>query len=307
MTQEVSGKLPLGFIGLGVIGNSLAGHLIAAGNVVYIYDVRSTALDQLVTNGAIACSSPAEVADHAATVFVSLPSPEIVLEVLAGAGGLFEGSAMRTFVDLSTSGTEMAATALELLDERDVGYVDAPVSGGPQGARAARLTVMAACAQDLFDEVAPLLATFGTNVLHVGTTPGQGQLTKVINNQLSATAMAATGEALALGVKGGLDPERLLSAINLSSGRNTASEDKYPRCVITRSFDYGFRLRLMAKDTALCLHEAERLQYEMPLAAAVRDAWALADSTGSDDDDFTTIAKLYEARAGITIGHEPTP
>jgi 3-hydroxyisobutyrate dehydrogenase-like beta-hydroxyacid dehydrogenase len=302
MTQATTAPSPLGFVGLGVMGAAMAGHLIAGGNQVYVYDVRSEAIDQLVALGAIGCGSPAEVAQHAAIVFVSLPSPDLVLEVLAGAGGLLEGEVMRTFVDLSTSGTEMAATALELLDERDVGYVDAPVSGGPQGARNARLTVMAASAKDLFDEVAPLLSLLGTNVLHVGETPGQGQLTKVINNQLSATAMAATGEALALGVKGGLDPERLLAAINLSSGRNTASEDKYPRCVITRTFDYGFRLRLMAKDTALCMSEAARLDFAMPLGAAVRDAWAEADAKGSDTDDFTTIAKLYEQRANVTIG-----
>jgi hypothetical protein len=296
----------LGFVGLGVMGSAMAGHLIGAGNQVYVFDVRQEAVDQLVAIGAIGCASPAEVADHAAIVFVSLPSPAIVLDALAGSGGLLEGRAMHTFVDLSTSGTEMAATASELLDERDVGYVDAPVSGGPQGARNARLTVMAAGAQDLFDEVAPLLGLIGANVLHVGETPGQGQLTKVINNQLSATAMAATGEALALGVKGGLDPERLLAAINLSSGRNTASEDKYPRCVVTRTFDYGFRLRLMAKDTALCMSEAARLGFDMPLGAAVRDAWAIADANGSDADDFTTIAKLYEARANVTIGKTST-
>ena len=306
MSATSSASPSLGFVGLGVMGSALAGHLIGAGHQVFVYDVRDAAIDELVALGASGCTSPAEVANHAEIVFASLPAPEIVLEALAGSGGLLEGAAMRTFVDLSTSGTEMAATALELLDERDVGYVDAPVSGGPQGARNARLTVMAAGAQDLFDEVAPLLALFGTNVLHVGETPGQGQLTKVINNQLSATAMAATGEALALGVKGGLDPARLLAAINLSSGRNTASEDKYPRCVLTRSFDYGFRLRLMAKDTALCMREAARLGFEMPLGAAVRDAWAIADANGSDADDFTTIAKLYEARANVTIGTNPS-
>jgi 3-hydroxyisobutyrate dehydrogenase-like beta-hydroxyacid dehydrogenase len=284
------------------MGAAMAGHLVDGGHQVYVFDVRKDAVAQLVALGAIGAGSPAEVASHAEIVFVSLPSPAIVLEALAGVGGLLEGEAIRAFVDLSTSGTEMAATALELLDERDVGYIDAPVSGGPQGAKNARLTVMAAGAQDLFDEVAPFLSLLGSNVLHVGETPGQGQLTKVINNQLSATAMAATGEALALGVKGGLDAERLLTAINLSSGRSAASEDKYPRCVITQTFDFGFRLRLMAKDTALCMAEAKRLGFEMSIGRAVQADWALADANGSDTDDFTTIAKLYEARANVTIG-----
>jgi 3-hydroxyisobutyrate dehydrogenase-like beta-hydroxyacid dehydrogenase len=279
----------------------MASHLLAAPGGLYVYDIRPEAMDALAKLGAVACSSAAEVASHAAIVFVSLPSPEIVLESLTAADGLLAGGAMTTFVDLSTSGTEMAAKVAAMLAERRIGYLDAPVSGGPQGARNAKLTVMAAGAPELFSELEPLLALIGSNVLHVGETPGQGQLTKVINNQLSATAMAATGEALALGVKGGLDPVRLLGAINLSSGRNTASEDKYPRCVVTRSFDYGFRLRLMAKDTALCLREAARLDVPMSIGAAVQSAWAEADAGGEGSDDFTVIAKLFEHRAGVTI------
>lgn len=284
----------------------MAKHLLDVAVELYVYDVNAQAVAALTDVGATGCLSPAEVAEHAETVFVSLPSPSIMLDVLAGTGGLLEGKTMRTFVDLSTSGTEMASTALALLADRDIRYLDAPVSGGPQGARDARLTVMAAGTPELFNEMQPLLARIGANVLHVGETPGQGQLTKLINNQLSATAMAATGEALALGVKGGLDPERLLLAINLSSGRSTASEDKYPRCVLTRTFDYGFRLRLMAKDTALCLKEAERLGFVMSLGSAVRDVWAVADENGEEGDDFTTIAKLFEERAEVTIGTDPT-
>jgi 3-hydroxyisobutyrate dehydrogenase-like beta-hydroxyacid dehydrogenase len=301
VSEGAAPSYALGFIGLGAVGQSMATHLLAAPGELYVYDIRAEAMDALTAVGAIACSSPSEVASRAAIVFVSLPSPQIVLESLTASDGLLSGTAMETFVDLSTSGTEMAATVLALLAERGIGYLDAPVSGGPQGARNAKLTVMAAGTPELFAELVPLLSLIGSNVLHVGETPGQGQLTKVINNQLSATAMAATGEALALGVKGGLDPVRLLGAINLSSGRNTASEDKYPRCVVTRSFDYGFRLRLMAKDTALCLREAARLGVSMSIGGAVQDAWAEADAAGSDGDDFTVIAKLFEGRAGVTI------
>lgn len=294
----------LGLVGLGVMGNAIASHLLDAPGDLFVYDVRDEAISALEELGAVRCGSPADVANRAEIVFVSLPSPQIVLEALSGENGLLHGSQMRVFVDLSTSGTEMAATAAALLSAQHVRYLDAPVSGGPQGAKNARLTVMAAGPTALFDEILPLLALIGSNVLHVGDVPGQGQLTKLINNQLSATAMAATGEALALGVKGGLDAERLLAAINLSSGRSAASEDKYAKCVITRTFDYGFRLRLMAKDTALCLQEAARLGYAMAIGERVRDAWALADASGTDSDDFTVIAKLYEREAGVTIGKE---
>jgi 3-hydroxyisobutyrate dehydrogenase-like beta-hydroxyacid dehydrogenase len=307
MSAPIEQTYALGFVGLGAVGQSMATHLAAAPGELYVYDLRSEAMDALTSVGAVACSSPAEVAGRASIVFVSLPSPEIVLECLSSDEGLLAGAAMRTFVDLSTSGTEMAATVAAMLADRGIGYLDAPVSGGPQGARNARLTIMAAGASELFRELEPLLSRIGSNVLHVGEVPGQGQLTKVINNQLSATAMAATGEALALGVRGGLDPVRLLGAINLSSGRNTATEDKYPRCVVTRTFDYGFRLRLMAKDTALCLREAARLDFPMSIGAAVQDAWAEADAAGNETDDFTVIAQLFERRAGVRIASPESP
>ena len=294
----------VGFIGLGVMGNAIATHLLEAPGDLFVHDVRDDAVAALHVLGAVGCASAQEVADRAEIVFVSLPSPEIVLDALCGEAGLLHGSQMRVFVDLSTSGTQMAERAAALLAARGVGYLDAPVSGGPQGARSARLTVMAAGVRELFDEILPLLSLIGSNVLHVGDVPGQGQLTKLINNQLSATAMAATGEALALGVKGGLDAERLLQAINLSSGRSAASEDKYTKCVLTRTFDYGFRLRLMAKDTALCMKEADRLNYQMQIGERVRDAWSMADAAGSETDDFTVIAKLYEQAAGVIIGSD---
>jgi 3-hydroxyisobutyrate dehydrogenase-like beta-hydroxyacid dehydrogenase len=111
--------------------------------------------------------------------------------------------------------------------------------------------------------------------------------------------MAITGEAVALGVKGGLDPARLLAAINKSSGRNTASEDKFPRCVLPRTFDYGFRLRLMTKDVNLCMSEAARVGAPMLVGSTVTQLWNVANEAGSETDDFTVIAKMFESWAGV--------
>jgi 3-hydroxyisobutyrate dehydrogenase-like beta-hydroxyacid dehydrogenase len=291
----------LGFVGLGTMGESLAGHLLAADPALAVYDVREEAIAQLAAQGATACGSPADVAARAETVFVSLPTPAVVEAVAIGVGGLIEGAAMRSYIDLSTTGTTVARRVAERLAERGVACLDAPVSGGPQGARAATLAVLASGPSPLFGEVEPLLRLIGANVFHVGDEPGQGQLAKLINNLMSATAMAITGEALALGVKGGLDPSRLLAAINKSSGRNTASEDKYPRCVVPGTFDYGFRLRLMTKDVNLCMDEAGRLGAPMLLGATVTQLWNVANQSGSEAEDFTVIAKLFEEWAGVKM------
>ena len=144
-----------------------------------------------------------------------------------------------------------------------VQYLDAPVSGGVAGARARTLAVMASGPAEVFTAVRPLLETFGSRIFHVGTDPGQGQTAKLLNNLLSATALAITSEAMTVGVDAGLDPAVLLEVFNAGSGRNTATSDKFPAHVITRRFAAGFRLELMAKDVELCLAEARRRHLPM--------------------------------------------
>ena len=294
----------IGFVGLGVMGSLMAARLRPAAEELYVYDNRSEALRAFVENGGVPCSSPAEVAARAETVFLSLPSPASVLSVVAGPDGLLIGGNLRACVDLSTIGPTMATDVASRCLEHGVGYLDSPVSGGPNGARDGRLTVMASGPEELFGAVRPWLDMLGANVLLVGVTAGQGQLTKLLNNLLSATAIAITSEAVALGVKGGLDPSLLLEAINSSSGRNTASADKFPRCVIPRTFDYGFRLSLMHKDVTLCLQEANNLATPMLLGTLVQQLWTAAALELPDDADSTAIALMFERMAGVTIGAE---
>jgi 3-hydroxyisobutyrate dehydrogenase len=292
----------LGFIGLGAMGGPIAGRLLARYGQLAVYDTRAEAMRPLTEAGAVACGSPAEVADAAATVFVSLPDPEVMLAVLDGPGGLLRGRAIRHLVDLSTTGPAVAARMREVLDAAKVGYLDAPVSGGPSGAIEGRLTVMAAARPEVFAETGPLLDAFASKVVLVGGEPGQGQLVKVLNNLMSASALAITAEALALAVKAGLDPGRFLDAVNAGSGRNTASADKFPRCVLPRSFDYGFRAQLMTKDVVLALSEAARQKVPMMVGGTVGQLWTLAGAEQAADADCTEIARLVEGWAGVTIG-----
>jgi 3-hydroxyisobutyrate dehydrogenase-like beta-hydroxyacid dehydrogenase len=301
MTEDSSADRTVGFVGLGAMGAHMAARMIDAGHHLAIFDTRAEAVAPHVARGARACNSAGAVADAADTVLVSLPTPDIVRAV---AGELATGDAIEAFVDLSTTGPEVAAEVAAALSAAGVACLDAPVSGGVAGAQAGTLTIMAAGDEALFDSLRPLLEALGRNVVLVGTEPGQGQLAKVLNNLLSASAIAITGEALALGVHGGLSARTLLDVFNSSSGRNTASADKFPRHVLPRTFGAGFRLELMDKDVQLCLAEARRQQVPMALGSAVGELWARAAASAAAGADCTEIVRMLEHDAGVVVGDE---
>jgi 2-hydroxy-3-oxopropionate reductase len=189
--------------------------------------------------------------------------------------------------------SDFRAAGIELLD--------APVSGGVAGAENGTLTVMAAGEEWALTAARPLLDELAGKIVYLGAEPGLGQLAKVLNNLLSATALAATAEAVALGVKGGLDPELLLDVFNASSGRNSATADKFPRSVLRRSFDFGFALALMNKDVQICVEEANNWRMPMPIGAAVAQRWARAADWAADGADCTEIVRLVEAETHTVI------
>jgi 3-hydroxyisobutyrate dehydrogenase-like beta-hydroxyacid dehydrogenase len=291
---------PIGFVGLGQMGGPMTRRLLAAGYRLVVYDVRGEAVAALVAEGAEAATSPAEAAERAELVLVSLPTPEVVREVALGPDGLIQGSALRTYVDLSTTGQAVAVEVAEALGERGIVTLDAPVSGGVRGATLGTLAVMVAGPAAEVERMRPLLEVFG-RVFHVGERAGLGQLMKLANNFLSATAIAATAEAIVLGVKGGLDPTTMLDVINASTGRNTASEDKFPRQVLTGKYQAGFTAGLLTKDLGLCAAAAEALCVPMPVAAEVNAQWRRAVAELGADADITRIVGLVERAAGTEI------
>jgi 3-hydroxyisobutyrate dehydrogenase-like beta-hydroxyacid dehydrogenase len=301
----VSDATRIGFVGLGAMGTPLAEALSEAGNALVVYDRDPSRVEPLVRGGAVAASSPRDVADRAVLVFVSLPMPEVVRDVACGRDGLRGGDAMKTYVDLSTTGAVVAAAVAGTLQESGVDVVDAPVSGGVAGARARTLAVMAAGADDAFERVEPFLHCFGKNVFLVGSEPGQGQIAKLLNNLLSATAVAITSEALAFGAVSGLEPTTLLDVFNAGSGRNTATSDKFPTHVVTRRFGSGFRLGLMAKDVELCIAEAGAKHFPLVLGGLVQQLWTLAAANAEPDADHTEFVRLVEGWTSTTIGGGP--
>jgi 3-hydroxyisobutyrate dehydrogenase-like beta-hydroxyacid dehydrogenase len=241
-----------------------------------------------------------EVADRAETVMASLPTPDIVLAVAAGKGGLIEGNRIRRFVDLSTTGSVMAQRIFDTLKEREIVQIDSPVSGGVSGAEKGTLAVMVSGPRAEVDIVEPALGIIG-KVFFVDERPGAGQTMKLCNNYLSAAAMAATSEAMVLGVKAGLDPRIMLDVINAGSGRNAATENKFPKMVVPRTFNLGFTNGLMAKDVGLALSEAKALGVPMDVADAVMRALKLACDEIGAEKDLTTIVQPIERRAGVEV------
>jgi 2-hydroxy-3-oxopropionate reductase len=280
------------------MGGPMARRLVQAGHHVSVYDSASVAAIALGEAGAEVYESARGVADAAELVLVSLPSPEVVSEVARELAG---GSALRVYVDLSTTGPQVAEEVAELLGTAGVGVVDAPVSGGKAGAESGRLTVMVAGARENIAIARPVLELLGSRIFVVGDRPGQAQAVKVINNLMSACSLAITAEAAALGVKAGLDPATLLEVVAASSGSNTAAAQKFPAYVLTRTFHQGFRLNLMAKDVRLCLSEARRHDVPMLLGATVEQLWNVGDATFPDDADFIEIVRMFEAWANVTI------
>jgi 3-hydroxyisobutyrate dehydrogenase-like beta-hydroxyacid dehydrogenase len=297
----MSAGMTIGFVGLGAMGQHMVARLLDAGHEVAVFDSRPEAIAPHAERGARACDSARAVADAADTVLVSLPTPDVVRAV---AGELRGGEAMRTYVDLSTTGPVVAAEVAAALAEGGVACLDAPVSGGVAGAEAGSLTIMAAGDEDVFERARPLLEVLGKNVVLVGGEPGQGQLAKVLNNLLSATAIAITAEAVALGVRGGLSARTLVDVFNTSSGRNTASADKFPRHVLPRTFGAGFRLELMNKDVQLCLSEAQRQGVPMVLGGSVGQMWSLAAATQPDGADCTELVRMVEDWAGVVVADD---
>jgi hypothetical protein len=245
-------------------------------------------------------NSSRAVADGSDIVFFSLPEPKDVEGEALGGAGVAAGQRAKIFVDLSTTGPRTTGRVVAGLTERGIAVVDSPVSGGVAGAKKGTLAVMASGPHALIERVQPLLAIFG-KVFHVGERPGMGQAMKLCNNVLSATSMAVTAEAMVMGVKAGLDPALMLEVINSGTGRNTATETKFPNEVITRRFTQGFYTGLMYKDVRLCLEEAEALQVPMWVGSAVRMMWQLANSELGPQSDFTEIVRLLEDWAGVEV------
>jgi 3-hydroxyisobutyrate dehydrogenase-like beta-hydroxyacid dehydrogenase len=290
----------LGFVGVGRMGGPMSHRLLDAGHTLCVFDTNAQAVEPLVARGATAAGSAEEVASETELVLISLPTPPVVHAVVTGDRGLLQGTRVKALIDLSTTGPTAARVIAKAAAARGVAWVDSPVSGGIGGAIKGTLAVMVSCAKDTFPLVDPVLRTFG-RTFYVGEKPGLAQVAKLANNLLAASAIVLSSEAVAMGVKAGLDARTLIDIINAGSGRNSATEDKFPKAILTRTFDFGFATGLSYKDVRLCLDEAEALGVPMVAGAAVRQMLAITNAKFGADSDFTSIAKVVEEWAGVEM------
>lgn len=275
----------IGFVGLGQMGGPMAANIAAGGADIIVYDKAGTA--ERAPEGAKLANSFESVLNSADTVFLSVPDGPVSLALAKDIAAATDRRAT-VIVDLSTIGPEAAREANEILSAAGVTYIDAPVSGGQAGAKAGTITVMWGGPKPVMDEHEAVLKSFSKNVFHCGDAPGQGQAVKVLNNFLSAIAMSATSEAVLYGLSQGIDMKTMLDVVNVSTGQNTATSDKFPKRVLTGTFDAGFKTKLLTKDVNLFMKNAKSAGTPVTLASTVAAIWNGADAT-LPDSDFTRI------------------
>lgn len=286
----------IGFVGLGDMGGPMAANIAAAGFSMLVYDAIDAA--SKAPPAATVAGSVAEVALASDTVFLSLPDGAVVNAVAREIAASRPPGPL-TVVDLSTVGVLAARETDEILRRAGIAFVDAPVSGGRTGAVKGTITLMWSGPKMLMDSHAAVTKSFTGNVFHIGDRPGQGQAMKLLNNFLSASAMIATTEAVLFGEENGIAMKTALDVLNVSTGQNTATSDKFPNRILSRSFDAGFRTALMRKDVDLFLSAAEAIGMPLQFAPAVQRCWAEVDE-GLPGSDFTEIYRFAEGRKGKT-------
>lgn len=274
-----------GFIGLGNMGGHMAANLRKNGTRLVVFDKAGTA--GRAPAGAAVAGSAAEVASKVETVFLCLPDGRVVHEVI---GELTESGsdALRRIADTSTIGIAAAEKGFKICRRAGIEYVDSPISGGVAGARNATLAVMYAGTRDTFDLLKPVYLGMAKNVFKVGDRAGQGQAMKLLNNFLSGTAMAATSEAVAFGVGQGLEMKTMLDVLNVSTGQNTATKDKFPNRILNERYDAGFLTRLFFKDISLYREAVTAAGAADPVSPAVAALWQKLNESDADSD-FTRI------------------
>ncbi|MEE3849442.1 NAD(P)-dependent oxidoreductase [Gordonia sp. LSe1-13] len=305
MTADLSGRsspLPdhrVGMIGLGAMGSPIAANFVGAGQPLTVFDADPEVVDTFV-NAHRGGASAGDVGE-CDVIVLSLPTSDIVDDVVLGDRGLLTvlrpGSVI---VDMGSSIPARTQALARAAAEKQVAVVDAPVSGGVARAIARDLAVMVGGEAAAIDSIRPLLAATARDIIHVGPA-GSAHAAKALNNLLSAVGLFAASEALVTGAKFGIDPTVLLSVLNMSSGRNQATETKIEPYILSRAFDSGFTAGLMAKDIGIALDLARDCGLHLGLGSALRDAWAGAvDELGAHADQ-TEVVRVLERAAGVEL------
>lgn len=291
----------IGFIGLGIMGAPMAAHLQEGGHELFVVKHSSELPKELMDGGAIACASNKEVAEQADIIIAIVPDTPQVEEVLFGDNGVADGlSPGKLFIDMSSISPIETKNFAEQINALSCDYLDAPVSGGQVGAKAASLTIMVGGPQAAFDRASPLFNLMGKNITLVGEENGAGQTCKVANQIIVALNIEAVSEALLFASKAGVDPARVREAL-MGGFANSKILEVHGERMIKRTFDPGFRIGLHQKDLNIALDGARALGISLPNTATAQELFNSCQGHGLGDMDHSAMIRALEIMANHEI------
>jgi 3-hydroxyisobutyrate dehydrogenase-like beta-hydroxyacid dehydrogenase len=294
----------IGFIGLGAMGGAMAGHLVKNGYVVTGYDVSAERAEAAARAGVGRAASAVAAAEGADVVMSSLPHPAAVRATYLGPDGVVaRARAGAVLIDLSTIDPDTWKEVGRAAEARGLACLDAPVSGGPVEAGSGKLVFIVGGDATVLERCRPILTTLGTEIHHVGPL-GSALVVKLVNNVMSMGNVAVAAEAMVLGVKAGMDPQRLFEILSTSGGRSHHFLKRFPN-VLAGDFAPRFSIALSRKDLGLAARMAESLGLPMPTLATVRQVYEAAAATGLDAQDMAAVTSLFERWAGVEVRARP--
>jgi 3-hydroxyisobutyrate dehydrogenase len=300
----------LAFIGLGTMGSRMVSNLQAAGHELVVFDTRRDAGEDALKKGARWAETPADAARQAEVIITSLPGPKEVEQVALGENGIAQGAqAGSIYADVSTSSPTLIRRIYKELQPRGVSVVDAPVSGGPQGAQDATLQIMVGCDEDIFERIKPVLLGIGDKVTYIGEV-GAGEVAKLVHNQIALVVAQVVAEGITLGVKSGVAPEKLLQAIRGGAyGRGGGGVGQSMENIIFKAAweNPRFALALARKDIGLATDLAAEVGVPMPLANLAEQNLVECLNKGWGGKDMAAAWMLQEERAGVQVRGSTVP
>ena len=290
----------IGFIGLGNMGRPLAERLIKKYKL-YTYDLEKTNLQYFTDKGAIACSAPSEVASKVNEVFLCLPTSAIVETVINGDKGLAISAKRGSYIiDMTTGEPEITRKISDKLKEKNINFLDAPVSGGPKGAHQGNIAIMVGATESQFVKIKPIMDDISSNIFYAGKI-GSGHSIKAGNNLLNLICRMATFEVISLLVKDGVDPKKAVEIIQKSSGRNYATEITLPDNILSGKMVQGFSTGLMKKDAGVATKIADSNNVEIPLGKLSQELLKNTIDEFGENADMSNVALTYEKLTGAKI------
>ena len=292
--------MKVGFIGLGNMGKPLAERLLR-NNELFVHDLDQESVDYLTKKGAIACSTPSELALSTSRIFLCLPTSVIVEKVICGENGLLYSATKDSFIiDMTTGEPEITRKIANILEEKEINFIDAPVSGGPKGAHQGNIAIMVGGTESQFAKIKPIMDDISSNIFYAGKI-GSGHSIKAGNNLLNLICRMATFEVISLLVKDGVDSNKAVEIIQKSSGRNYATEITLPDNILSGKMFQGFSTGLMKKDASVATKIAYANKIEIPLGKLSQELLNRTIDEFGEDADMSNVALTYEKLTGAKI------